>query len=106
MRNIFESRRKNETTFQYTINVGPQVNVHDVEDLTVKNKYACCDCSKESSLVGILTGTFGFVTGWIQNILLAGTPKVIIVKLIVLSVLLASVGGAITLSLSLSLSDC
>ena len=95
MSHIFKQRNKKEYVFQHNIHIGPEVVTHDVENLTVKNKYACCDCSKESSLVGIITGTVGFVTGWFQNIILASTPKVVI-KLIVLSVLLASVGGAIT----------
>ena len=62
-----KQRNKNESKLQHNIHVGPQINANDFEDLTVhvknKYKYACCDCSKENSFSGILSGTFGFLLG-------------------------------------------
>ena len=97
MRHIFKHRNKKEYVFQHNINIGQEINANDIQNLdqAVKNKYAFCDCSKDSSLVGILAGTVGFVIGWFQDIIFASSPKVVIVKLIVLALVLLSVGGAI-----------
>ena len=98
MKDIFKhGNKKKEYVFDHCIHVGPQIITNDSENLAVKNKYACCDCSKESSLVGILSGTFGFVIGLLQSkCCVTSSQKVVIVKLIIFSLLVLSIGGAIT----------
>ena len=93
-------QRHNNETILNQIDFGQEINaVNDIENLSIKNKYnfACCDCSKKNSIIGILMGTLGFGVGTsCQNFLCFSAPKAVILKLIVVSLLLISVGGAIS----------
>ena len=98
MSNFFKPRSKNQYVFQHNINIGQEINANDIENLdqTVKNKYAFCDCSKDSSIVGIISGTVGFVIGWFQDFIISSSTKAVIAKVVILTLLLSSVGGGIT----------
>lgn len=96
MSNIFKKRNKNknENIFHDNIHVGQQINANDIEDVTVnvETKFACCDCSKRSGLVGIVAGSAGFGIGSCQNIFCISVSKAFFIKVIIISLLLLSVG--------------
>ena len=78
------------------IHVGAEVNVPgDVENLRSKSRFACCDCSKHSSGVGVLSGTFGFVTGSLTDLCCAAS-RTVIFKAAVVVILVSATAGGIT----------
>ena len=95
MTHILNQKNNNESQPQSKIHVGPQINADDVENLTVYN-YACFDCSKESSLIRIISRTFGFASELCQKIICASSRKAKILNVIFLSLLLIAVAGGIT----------